>query len=113
MCMAATPLFADVFRFLALTGLRQGELFWLTRDDIDIERRVIQRTMGFGAEGTAGSESPLGEMLSQVGFYDLVKFGLIPEFIGRFPVVASLQELSEKDLVQISGIAIVPEYKVG
>ncbi len=56
LCMAATPFFADVFRFLALTGLRQGELFWLTKDDVDPERRLVHvRAKAFSEEGLSWS----------------------------------------------------------
>jgi integrase len=51
-CQNAEPLFSDVFRFLALTGLRQGELMWLTGDDVDLDRRLIQvRAKEFREEG--------------------------------------------------------------
>ena len=79
-----------------------------------IERRVTQRSLGFGAEVRSKGDYPLGEMLSQVNFYDLVNFGLIPEFIGRFPVVATLGELKEEDLMQILETprnALVKQYK--
>ncbi|HUT24823.1 MAG TPA: ATP-dependent Clp protease ATP-binding subunit ClpX, partial [Sumerlaeia bacterium] len=56
---------------------------------------------GFGADVKSTKDYPLGEMLSHVGFYDLVKFGLIPEFIGRFPIITSLAELSIDDLIRI------------
>ena len=58
--------------------------------------------IGFGATVKASSEKPNeGELLSQVEPEDLIKFGLIPEFIGRLPVVATLNELSEEALIQI------------
>ncbi|MFP4382247.1 MAG: ATP-dependent Clp protease ATP-binding subunit ClpX [Candidatus Sumerlaeia bacterium] len=79
-----------------------------------IERRVKQRALGFGADVRSQQQYPLGEMLARVNFYDLVKFGLIPEFIGRFPVLASLGELSEDALVRIleePRNALVKQYK--
>ena len=66
-----------------------------------IERRVSRRTMGFEAPIYARSDRPIGELLSQVQPEDLLKFGLIPEFIGRLPVVATLDELMEEDFVRI------------
>ncbi len=66
-----------------------------------IERRVSRRTMGFEAPLYARSDRPIGELLSQVQPEDLLKFGLIPEFIGRLPVVATLDELTEEDFVRI------------
>ncbi|HKQ32855.1 MAG TPA: ATP-dependent Clp protease ATP-binding subunit ClpX, partial [Thermodesulfobacteriota bacterium] len=47
------------------------------------------------------NDQPLGEMLAQVQPEDLLKFGLIPEFIGRLPIVATLEELTEEDFVRI------------
>jgi ATP-dependent Clp protease ATP-binding subunit ClpX len=66
-----------------------------------IEQRVTARTMGFGAEIQSREEKSVGELFSQVNYYDLLKFGLIPEFLGRFPIVATLDQLGEKELVQI------------
>jgi ATP-dependent Clp protease ATP-binding subunit ClpX len=66
-----------------------------------IERRVGKRTMGFEATLTPRNEKPVGEMLAQVQPEDLLKFGLIPEFIGRLPVIATLDELTEEDFVRI------------
>ena len=58
--------------------------------------------IGFGATVKSTSEKPNeGELLAQVEPEDLIKFGLIPEFIGRLPVVATLNELSEDALIQI------------
>jgi integrase len=51
-CQKADPFFGDVFRFLALTGLRQGELMWLTKADLDVARRVVWiRAKVFAEEG--------------------------------------------------------------
>jgi integrase len=51
-CTHAGPFFGDVFRFLALTGLRQGELMWLTKEDVDVARRLLRiRTKAFSEEG--------------------------------------------------------------
>src|SRR5918992_1198216 len=57
--------------------------------------------MGFGATITPRHEKPVGEMVAQVQPEDLLKFGLIPEFIGRLPVIATLDELTEEDFVRI------------
>ncbi len=66
-----------------------------------IEKRTNQKTMGFGAEIRSGRERDVGEILAQVQQHDLLKFGIIPELIGRLPVVASLDSLSRDDLVRI------------
>src|ERR671921_892894 len=57
-----------------------------------IERRVNTRSMGFGAEIPSKADKKLGEILAQVQPEDLLKFGMIPEFIGRLPVLATLHE---------------------
>lgn len=66
-----------------------------------ISRRSGSKGMGFGAEVKQTKEVDLGQMLAQVEPMDLIKFGLIPEFIGRLPVIATLEELDEEALVQI------------
>ena len=66
-----------------------------------ISQRTGAKTMGFGAEMRRKKELKLGEVLSQVEPVDLLKFGLIPEFIGRLPVIATLNELDEEALIQI------------
>jgi len=66
-----------------------------------IQRRVGQNTLGFGAEIHSRKDYKLGELLEQVQPEDLLKFGLIPEFIGRLPVLATLHELDEAALVDI------------
>jgi ATP-dependent Clp protease ATP-binding subunit ClpX len=66
-----------------------------------IERRISKRTMGFEAQLYTRNDKPLGELLAQVQPEDLLKFGLIPEFIGRLPIVATLDELTEEDFVRI------------
>ncbi len=66
-----------------------------------IRNRTEQVGIGFGAEIKSRDSSSTGEIFRQAEPEDLVKFGLIPEFVGRLPVVASLQELDEAALVQI------------
>jgi ATP-dependent Clp protease ATP-binding subunit ClpX len=66
-----------------------------------IERRVGKRSMGFEASLGSRSEKPMGELLAQVQPEDLLKYGLIPEFIGRLPVIATLDELTEEDFIRI------------
>ena len=69
-------------------------------DDI-IGARTGKKSMGFGAEIKTKKERHLGEILAQVQPQDLLKFGLIPEFVGRLPVIATLDELDEVALVKI------------
>ena len=66
-----------------------------------IERRTEKSSIGFGATVHDKDEKTSGELLSQLEVEDLLKFGLIPEFVGRLPVVATLDELDEKALVKI------------
>ena len=60
-----------------------------------------QQTLGFGADIKSKKDYKLGELLEQVQPEDLLKFGLIPEFIGRLPVIATLHELNEDALIDI------------
>jgi ATP-dependent Clp protease ATP-binding subunit ClpX len=69
-------------------------------DDI-IGARIGKKSMGFGAEIKSKKERILGEILARVQPQDLLKFGLIPEFVGRLPVIATLDELDEAALVKI------------
>jgi ATP-dependent Clp protease ATP-binding subunit ClpX len=66
-----------------------------------IERRVGVKGMGFGADIQRKTNRTLGETLKDVQAEDLLRFGLIPEFVGRLPVVATLTELDEDALVEI------------
>ena len=69
--------------------------------DTTIEQRIGRKTMGFKADVKARREKNLHELLSQVQPSDLIKFGMIPEFVGRLPVVAILDELDANALVRI------------
>ena len=66
-----------------------------------ISRRTSKKSMGFGAEIGSAAEQDLGILFQQVQQQDLLKFGIIPELIGRLPVVATLDSLSREDLVRI------------
>ena len=66
-----------------------------------IEQRVGQKTMGFGAKVRGKSDKSPSDYFKEVQPQDLLKFGLIPELIGRLPVTATLEDLSEETLVQI------------
>jgi ATP-dependent Clp protease ATP-binding subunit ClpX len=66
-----------------------------------IERRLNQKSLGFGAEISDRKTRRKGEVLEKVLPEDLIKYGLIPEFVGRLPVVATLDELDESALVRI------------
>ena len=69
-------------------------------DDI-IRRRISGKTMGFRADLTHRDPKTVSELLYEVQPEDLLKFGLIPEFVGRLPVIATLGELDEEALVRI------------
>jgi ATP-dependent Clp protease ATP-binding subunit ClpX len=66
-----------------------------------IGSRIGKKSLGFGADIKSKKDRPLGEILAQVQPQDLLKFGLIPEFVGRLPVIATLDELDEAALVKI------------
>ena len=66
-----------------------------------IKRRLGSKMMGFGAKIVKEKEETIGQTLKEVQPEDLIKFGLIPEFLGRLPVVATLDELSADTLVRI------------
>jgi len=69
-------------------------------DDI-IRRRIGVKGMGFGADIRRKDERAMSDLLHEVQTEDLLKFGLIPEFVGRLPVIATLEELDETALVRI------------
>ena len=66
-----------------------------------IEERLGKKIVGFGAEPTIASTKKIGDTLKMVQPQDLIRYGLIPEFVGRLPVVATLGELGESALVRI------------
>ena len=66
-----------------------------------IEKRVNQKGIGFGAEIMSKAELEKRNILSQIQPHDLLKFGIIPELVGRLPVITSLSPLSREDLVKI------------
>ena len=79
-----------------------------------IAKRVSQNPMGFGANIRGKKEQSVDEYLAKVEPDDLLKFGLIPEFVGRLPVIATLHSLSEDALLSIltkPRNAIVKQYK--
>lgn len=85
-------------------------------DGIDkiIENRLDKRTLGFGAEIQSRKERNVGQLMAEVQPHDLLKFGIIPELVGRLPVIASLNALKREDLVRIltePKNALVKQYK--
>ncbi len=66
-----------------------------------IQNRVEEKVMGFGADVKGKKEKQIGQILSQVLPQDLLKYGLIPEFVGRIPVIATLDALDEQALIRI------------
>jgi ATP-dependent Clp protease ATP-binding subunit ClpX len=66
-----------------------------------VEQRIGRRTMGFKGEVKARRDKNLAEVLTQAQPADLIKFGMIPEFVGRLPVVAILEELDNPALIRI------------
>ncbi|HQR28892.1 MAG TPA: ATP-dependent Clp protease ATP-binding subunit ClpX [Anaeromyxobacteraceae bacterium] len=79
-----------------------------------IERRLGGRSLGFGSDAKKKEERNVGELLALVEPEDLLKFGMIPEFVGRLPVVTALEELDEAALVEIltrPRNALVKQYR--
>jgi ATP-dependent Clp protease ATP-binding subunit ClpX len=79
-----------------------------------VENRVGKTAMGFGAEIKSREDRRIGDLLAMVQPEDLLKYGLIPEFVGRLPVVATLHDLDEPALVRIlkePKNAIVKQYQ--
>ena len=66
-----------------------------------IQQRIGVKSLGFGADVQKRSEKNIGDLLREIQPEDLLKFGLIPEFVGRLPVLVTLDELDEQSLVQI------------
>jgi ATP-dependent Clp protease ATP-binding subunit ClpX len=66
-----------------------------------IEKRIGRKVMGFGAEIKSRSQKSYGEILSLIEPEDLLRFGLIPELVGRLPIVAPFHELNQDSLVEI------------
>jgi ATP-dependent Clp protease ATP-binding subunit ClpX len=66
-----------------------------------IQNRIGQKAMGFGADIKGKKEKPVGEVLRNILPVDLLKFGLIPEFVGRLPIIVTLDALDEPALIRI------------
>jgi len=66
-----------------------------------IENRLDKKSIGFGAEIKTKKEKNIGEILKEVQSHDLLRYGLIPELVGRLPVIAPLNALSKEDMVRI------------
>jgi ATP-dependent Clp protease ATP-binding subunit ClpX len=66
-----------------------------------IKKRTGTKSMGFGAKVVSKNVKKMGEILSMVRPEDLLRFGLIPELVGRLPVIATMEELAEDDLVRV------------
>ena len=80
-----------------------------------IENRLDRKSMGFGAEVSSKKDKDIGEVLSHVQSHDLLKFGIIPELIGRLPVITTLEGLGREELVRIltePKNAMVRQYQV-
>lgn len=66
-----------------------------------IKSRVGTKSMGFGAKVVSNAGKKMGEVLTKIQPEDLLRFGLIPELVGRLPVIATMEELTEDDLIRI------------
>ncbi|TMQ61961.1 MAG: ATP-dependent Clp protease ATP-binding subunit ClpX [Candidatus Eisenbacteria bacterium] len=66
-----------------------------------VERRVSQKSMGFGADIRSRKDRNIGELLALVEPEDLLRYGLIPELVGRLPVIGALDSLNKQSLIEI------------
>ena len=66
-----------------------------------IEKRIGKKSLGFGAELHSENDKNIGKLLKELRPEDLIKFGLIPEFVGRLPIMATLDQLDEQALIKI------------
>ena len=79
-----------------------------------IEKRLDEKAIGFGANVQSKKEKNVSQLLAQVQPHDILKFGIIPELVGRLPVIAPLNALQREDLVRILQApknALVKQYK--
>ncbi|AOY60690.1 MULTISPECIES: ATP-dependent Clp protease ATP-binding subunit ClpX [Desulfococcus] len=79
-----------------------------------VRQRTGSKTMGFGSKITQSDDRNIGDILKDVQPEDLIKFGLIPEFLGRLPVIATLGELNASSLIRIltePKNALVKQYR--
>jgi ATP-dependent Clp protease ATP-binding subunit ClpX len=79
-----------------------------------IAARTHKKAMGFGAEVSRRKERNIGEILQHIQPQDMIRYGLIPEFVGRIPIVAPLHDLTEDDLIRILQApknSIIKQYK--
>lgn len=79
-----------------------------------IENRIGKKFMGFGAEVSSNKEIKVGKLFQELQPEDLLKYGLIPEFVGRLPVMVTLEELDEEALIRILSEpknALIKQYK--
>ena len=79
-----------------------------------IEKRLDEKAIGFGANVQSKKEKNVSQLLAQVQPHDILKFGIIPELVGRLPVIAPLNALQREDLVRIlqePKNALVKQYK--
>jgi len=80
-----------------------------------IQNRIGKKTMGFGAKIESPKEKDVGEILKQILPQDLLKFGLIPEFVGRLPIIVTLHSLDKQALMRIltePKNALVKQYQM-
>ncbi|MBU4376533.1 MAG: ATP-dependent Clp protease ATP-binding subunit ClpX, partial [Candidatus Omnitrophica bacterium] len=85
-----------------------------TNIDKIIERRVSNRAIGFGAKQALPAREDIDRILSKVEPSDLIRFGMIPEFVGRFPIISTLHPLAKKDMIDIllkPKNALLEQYK--
>ena len=109
---ASTPIRSS-FRWIRITSSSSAAALFDGLEKI-IEKRTDRKGIGFDAVVESKAERRSGELLKEVQPHDLLKFGIIPELVGRLPVIAALDGLSRDDLVQILTApknALVKQYQ--
>ena len=79
-------------------------------DGIDkiIENRLDKRSLGFGAEIQSKKERNVGELMKEIQPQDLLKFGIIPELVGRLPIITTLESLDRDQMIDVYKRQTVP-----
>ena len=81
--------------------LAERGIIYIDEMDKIIEARTDRSSIGFGSEISSKSQRDLGKLFQQVQPHDLLKFGIIPELVGRLPVITTLRDLKKEDLIRI------------
>ena len=101
--------FNETKNLVTLTEEQRGQEYKISKESIQFIKVILEiisqrnkgTAIGFGAELKSIDETKTGELMKTLEPEDLLKYGLIPEFIGRLPMIATLEDLDEKSLIKI------------